>query len=55
MAYAPDYLTNADRVANRLWRRRDSMFLHKQYNPAFPVLSFAEDILVRQIDGDEES
>ncbi len=45
----------ADRVANRLWRRRDSMFLHKQYNPAFPVLSFAEDILVRQIDGDEES
>jgi uncharacterized protein len=45
----------ADKVANRLWRRRDSMFLHKQYNPAFPVLSFAEDILVRQIGGDQET
>ena len=38
----------ADAVANRLWKRRDSMFLHKQYNPAFPVLSFAEDILIRR-------
>ncbi|WP_442505987.1 radical SAM protein [Novipirellula sp. SH528] len=38
----------ADAVANRLWKRRDSLFLHKQYNPSFPVLSFAEDIIIRQ-------
>ena len=32
----------ADRLANRLWRRRNAVFLHKHYNPAYPVLSFAE-------------
>lgn len=32
----------ADRLANRLWRVRNSVFLHKHYNPAYPVLSFAE-------------
>lgn len=32
----------ADRLANRLWRRRSAVFLHKHYNPAYPVLSFAE-------------
>lgn len=36
----------ADRVANRLFRRRSPDFLHKHYNPAFPVLSFIESALV---------
>ena len=35
----------ADHVANQLWRRRSAHFLHKHYNPAFPVLSFVEDAL----------
>ena len=38
----------ADRVGNRLWARRDSNFLHKHYNPAFPVLSFAEQIVMQE-------
>lgn len=33
----------ADRVARRLYRRRDPLFLHKHYNPAWPVLSVLED------------
>jgi uncharacterized protein len=33
----------ADRVANRLYKRRSPDFLHKHYNPAFPVLSFIEE------------
>ncbi|HVX16140.1 MAG TPA: radical SAM protein [Pirellulales bacterium] len=32
----------ADRLANRLWKRRNTIFLHKHYNPAYPALSFAE-------------
>lgn len=32
----------ADRAANCLWKRRDPLFLHKHYNPAFPVLSHLE-------------
>lgn len=32
----------ADRVGNQLWKRRDPLFLHKHYNPAFPVLSHIE-------------
>ena len=40
----------ADRVANRLWKSRSSAFLHKHYNPAFPVLSFAEDLVIREIE-----
>lgn len=38
----------ADRVAARLWRQRSSNFLHKHYNPAFPVLSFAERLLAQE-------
>ena len=38
----------ADRVANQLWKRRDPHFLHKHYNPAFPVLAFLEDVTVRE-------
>lgn len=37
----------ADRVANRLWKQRDALFLHKHYNPAFPVLNFVETTLER--------
>ncbi len=40
----------ADRVANSLWKRRSSLFIHKQYNPAFPVLDFLEDVVVRELD-----
>jgi uncharacterized protein len=40
----------ADRVANRLWRKRDPLFLHKHYNPAFPVLAFLEDVTLRERD-----
>ena len=39
----------ADRVANRLWNRRNPQFLHKNYNPAFPVLSFLEDLTIREL------
>ncbi len=38
----------ADRVANRLWKRRDPLFLHKHYNPAFPVLSYAERLALKE-------
>jgi uncharacterized protein len=38
----------ADRAANCLWKRRDPTFLHKHYNPAFPVLSFVERLTVKE-------
>ena len=40
----------ADQVGNRLWRRRDSNFLHKHYNPAFPALAFAEELIIKERD-----
>lgn len=33
----------ADRVGERLYRKRDPLFLHKHYNAAYPVLSLLED------------
>ena len=33
-----------DRLAERLFKSRDAMFLHRHYNPAFPILSFLEDL-----------
>jgi uncharacterized protein len=39
----------ADDAANRLWKKRDPLFIHKHYNPAFPVLSFVEDIVVKEL------
>ena len=41
----------ADHVANALWKRRSSLFIHKHYNPAFPVLDFFEDVVVREARG----
>jgi uncharacterized protein len=38
----------ADRVGERLYRRRDPVFLHKHYNAAYPVLSLLEDALAEQ-------
>jgi uncharacterized protein len=38
----------ADAAANRLWKRRNHLFIHKHYNPAFPVLSFIEDVIVKE-------
>ncbi|MBI5531645.1 MAG: radical SAM protein [Deltaproteobacteria bacterium] len=35
----------ADVLASRLFSRRNTMFIHKHYNAAFPILSVAEDIL----------
>ena len=34
----------ADRLAERLYRARNPLFLQRHYNPAFPVLSFLEDL-----------
>ena len=34
----------ADRLAERLYQARNPMFLQRHYNPAFPVLSFLEDL-----------
>lgn len=34
----------ADRLAERLYAARTPMFLQRHYNPAFPVLSFLEDL-----------
>lgn len=35
----------ADRVAERLYQKRDPLFLHKHYNAAYPALSLLEDSL----------
>ena len=34
----------ADRLAERLYKARNAMFIQRHYNPAFPVLSFLEDL-----------
>lgn len=34
-----------DAMANRLWRKRNQMFLHKHYNPAYPLIDFLEHII----------
>jgi uncharacterized protein len=33
-----------DQLAERLFRSRDTMFIQRHYNPAFPILSFLEDL-----------
>ena len=33
----------ADRIGEVLYQERNSMFLEKHYNPAYPVLSLLED------------
>ena len=38
----------ADRIATRLWKRRNPLFLHKHYNPIFPVLSFVENLVIQE-------
>jgi uncharacterized protein len=35
----------ADRVGEKLYKKRDPLFLHKHYNAAYPVLSLLEDAL----------
>jgi uncharacterized protein len=35
----------ADRVAERLYKKRNPLFLHKHYNAAYPALSLLEDSL----------
>ena len=34
----------ADRLANTLFKERNALFIQRHYNPAFPVLSFLEDM-----------
>ena len=34
----------ADRLAERLYQARNALFLQRHYNPAFPILSFLEDL-----------
>ncbi len=36
-------LAAADRVAERLFRKRNALFVQKQYNELFPIVSLAED------------
>jgi len=31
-----------DKVANRLWKKRSRMFVHKHYNPVYPIISHIE-------------
>ena len=31
-----------DKMANRLWRKRNRLFVHKHYNPAYPIISHLE-------------
>jgi len=38
----------ADRVGERLYKKRDPLFLHKHYNAAYPVLSLLEDTLAKK-------
>jgi uncharacterized protein len=45
----------ADKVAEKLWRGRSALFMHKFYNPAFPVLNFVEDIVVRRATAEEKA
>ena len=35
----------ADRLAERLFKRRAGVFLQKQYNDMYPVISYVEDNL----------
>lgn len=37
----------ADQAAEQLYRRRNKQFIHKQYNEAYPVLSFIEDEMAK--------
>jgi uncharacterized protein len=38
----------ADKIGNTLWKQRSSLFIHKHYNPAFPVLDFIEDMVIKE-------
>ena len=31
-----------DRTANRLWKKRNNMFVHKHYNPDYPIIAHLE-------------
>lgn len=31
-----------DRMADRLWRKRNRLFLHKHYNPSYPLIDYLE-------------
>ncbi len=39
----------ADRLAHRLWKKRNHNFIHKHYNPSFPVLNFIENLVLEEV------
>ncbi|HPJ56980.1 MAG TPA: SPASM domain-containing protein, partial [Kiritimatiellia bacterium] len=43
-AYERMVIPLADRLAERLYKARNPLFLHRHYNPAFSVLSFLENL-----------
>ncbi|MBF0197686.1 MAG: SPASM domain-containing protein [Planctomycetes bacterium] len=42
----------ADKIGNKLWKKRSRPFIHRFYNPAFPVLDFAEQLIVEEVPHD---
>lgn len=34
----------ADALAERLYKAKNDLFMQRHYNPAFPILSFLEDL-----------
>jgi len=47
-AHERTVLPIADRLAERLYKRRNAMFIQKHYNELFPLISLAEDTAVRK-------
>ncbi len=37
-----------DRMANRLWRKRNAAFLRKHYDSEFPLVNFVEEVILRE-------
>ena len=40
----------ADRIAAKLYRKRDPLFIHRHYNPDYPVLNFLENLVIQKAD-----
>lgn len=39
----------ADSIGDKLWNKRSSSFIHKFYSPVFPVLNFAEKLVINDL------
>jgi hypothetical protein len=42
----------ADRIAAELYRNRNSQFIHRHYNPDYPVLNFLENLVIEEVEKD---